>query len=270
MKHYTLLLVLFLFVNNYSYSQVKISKTGGIPNANAILDVESGTKGVLIPRVDLDDVTTAAPLSGVITDGMIIYNYGGDEPDGMYMWEGASWTKINNQSGGPPSPAHYIGQLFGGGIVVYVDVSGNHGLIASLHDLDYSGNFRRRYSNNYSPAGASSFYDGASNTAAMVALDATPGYAGTMCNSYSYGGYSDWYLPAQSQAFQIKKVARIINNVLLNDGDPSTYGLDLSTDYWTSTDTSPYSSAYTLSSNAFFTNMYTKFIFRRVRAFRSF
>ena len=33
------------------------------------------------------------------------------------------------------TPKHYVGELFGGGIVFFVWANGNHGLIASLDDL---------------------------------------------------------------------------------------------------------------------------------------
>jgi len=92
---------------------------------------------------------------------------------------------------------HYIGELFGGGIVYYVYDNGTHGLIASLDDLD--GGSGVAWSGNTSVligATAQSFYNGASNTRAMVTQDATATKAGTLCDSYSNGGSSDWYLPA--------------------------------------------------------------------------
>lgn len=72
----------------YGFSQIGIGTT--IPNESAILDVESIDKGLLIPRVDLDDVSTAAPINTPAT-GLLVYNQGGDETDGFYYWNGTSW-----------------------------------------------------------------------------------------------------------------------------------------------------------------------------------
>lgn len=65
-------------------AQVGIGNTS--PDSNTILDITALDKGVLIPRVQLNDRTTAAPLTLPIVDGMLIYSSGGDEPDGFYYW----------------------------------------------------------------------------------------------------------------------------------------------------------------------------------------
>lgn len=140
------------------------------------------------------------------------------------------------------SPIHYVGELYGGGIVYWVDDTGTHGLIASLDDLD-GGNGVAWSANAGTGIGATaqSFYDGASNTAAIVALDNTPGYAATLCVSYTGGGYSDWYLPSHQELQYLRNSSLIINQILANDGDSSTNGLNISNSspygyYWSSTE----------------------------------
>jgi hypothetical protein len=171
---------------------------------------------------------------------------------------------------------HYVGELFGGGIVYYVSDNGTRGLIASLDDLDvgigaaWSGNTFTLIG-----ATAQSFYDGASNTAAMVAQDATANKAGTLCDSYSNGGFSDWYLPASWELNLLYNSAFIISNILDNDGNSATqplnstyvaphYGM-----YWSSTEGGTghgwYYSICLGSSN--FTSKSTSYRVRAIRAF---
>ena len=89
---FVLALVLF-FVNNIN-AQVRVASTAGTPDVSAMLDIVSTNKGLLIPRVDLDDVSTAAPITSPAT-GLLVYNSGGDEPDGFYYWSGSKWIILN-------------------------------------------------------------------------------------------------------------------------------------------------------------------------------
>jgi len=138
---------------------------------------------------------------------------------------------------GGSAGGHYLGELYGGGIVYYVYDNGQHGLIASLDDLDGGSGVAWSATNNVEiGATAQSFYDGASNTAAIVAQDATSGYAATLCNSYSGGGQTDWYLPASWELNLLYNSAFLINKILENDGNTSTNGLGHLI-YWSSTET---------------------------------
>jgi hypothetical protein len=137
---------------------------------------------------------------------------------------------------------HYIGELFGGGIVCYVYDNGVHGLIASLDDLD-GGNGVAWSGDTTTNAGtANGYYNGLGNTAAMVALDATANKAGTLCDSYSNGGYTDWYLPALWELNLLYNSAYAISVKLANDGDPTTSPIHLGNvapingRYWSSTE----------------------------------
>tara|TARA_B100000809_G_scaffold241111_1_gene264023 strand:+ start:1757 stop:2782 length:1026 start_codon:yes stop_codon:yes gene_type:complete len=171
---------------------------------------------------------------------------------------------------------HYLGELFGGGIVYYVYDNGAHGLIASLDDLD--GGIGVAWSGNtFTSIGvtAQSFYDGSSNTAAMVTQDATPNKAGTLCDSYSNGGYSDWYLPASWELNLLFNSAFLISNILDNDGNSATqpllpdyvaphYGI-----YWSSTERNTGHGWYYSFSLAY-SNFTSKSTYYRVRAVRAF
>ncbi len=69
------------------------------PDANAILDVTSTTKGLLMPRIALTGITSASPLSA-FTAGMVVYNTAtaGTSPNnvtpGFYVSDGSKWIAL--------------------------------------------------------------------------------------------------------------------------------------------------------------------------------
>jgi len=154
---------------------------------------------------------------------------------------------VVNATGG--SSGHYVGELFGGGIVFFVYDNGQHGLIATLDDLD--GGTGVAWSGNTSTLigiTAQSMTDGATNTAAIVAQDATPNKAATLCNSYTGGGFTDWYLPSNRELYLLASQDVLIDLILDNDGDPTTNGfsqeyyiLPTYGRYWSSTENDSYS-----------------------------
>ena len=136
---------------------------------------------------------------------------------------------------------HYVGELYDGGIVFYVYHNGQHGLIASLDDLDGGSGVAWSATQSTRVSGrASSMTDGASNTTAIGAQNATAGYAATLCNSYTGGGFIDWYLPANRELLLLTSQDILIDQTLDNDGNPATNGFTqevVSSDgrYWSST-----------------------------------
>ena len=67
------------------------------PNTSAMLHVESTNKGLLIPRVQLDDVTTTAPVTSP-ANGLMVFNATGSEMHGFYYWDGTAnrWRALNH------------------------------------------------------------------------------------------------------------------------------------------------------------------------------
>lgn len=89
-----------------------------------------------------------------------------------------------------------IGDEYQGGIVFYLDRSGEHGLIAAPNDQTTE----KVWWGPNSETGALSPTDGQSNTKKIVEyFQAEPlmtPTAAERCDNLSLGGYSDWYLPA--------------------------------------------------------------------------
>ena len=79
-----------------AYSQVKITDGSVFTmDANSILELESPDKGLLIPRVKLNDITLPAPLTAPVPVGMLVFSNGGDINDGFYYWNGTLWRGVN-------------------------------------------------------------------------------------------------------------------------------------------------------------------------------
>ena len=108
---------------------------------------------------------------------------------------------------------HYVGEFFGGGIVIHVDHTGQHGLIMSLEDLSTSAQ-----AGTFSP---NSTWDGASNTADALGGSAA-GSGVVLCSDYSAGGFTDWYLPSRDEMRIIVNNLYEVNKALDSDGDPLT------------------------------------------------
>ncbi len=126
---------------------------------------------------------------------------------------------------------HYIGELFGGGIIVAVwkESGTEHGLIASLSDLSYS----MEWSNITDvPVGeaAQSPRDGQANTRAIIAQSGHLYSAAQLCDDYSSGGFTDWYLPAAWELNQCFNAVFVVNTIL---GDIYGFKFDV---YWGSTE----------------------------------
>lgn len=160
---------------------------------------------------------------------------------------------------------HYVGELYGGGIVVDVWKEGDDEkvLIASIENLKSTLGFYNLAGNDYSSswiyggtssitaigASAQSLYNGRQNTDAILFFSNSKGYTGSaaqVCVDYRGGGYDDWYLPSYYEINSVYKNVNIINKVLKNENISfvrnyvSSYSSDpgyiYKGGYWTSTE----------------------------------
>ncbi len=115
-----------------------------------------------------------------------------------------------------------IGQSYGGGIIFYLDNTGQHGLICGPSDIAAK------------PWGCpgpcyslpTTFGAGAQNTTTIVSLCSQQNTAAVACDQYSINGYSDWYLPSHSE------LKLIWQNLYLNNVSASLSNGN----YWSSSD----------------------------------
>lgn len=81
-------------------SQIGIGTTS--PNPNSILELNSTSKGFLLPRMALTNTTSPAPL-GAFVEGITVYNTAtiGELSPGIYFSNGTSWISIAEASKKP-------------------------------------------------------------------------------------------------------------------------------------------------------------------------
>jgi hypothetical protein len=76
------------------FAQIKIGDNPKVLNPDAILEIESTNKGVLLPRLSLRSTTSSFPLKK-FTAGMMVYNTSSinDLTPGIYYSDGIKWTR---------------------------------------------------------------------------------------------------------------------------------------------------------------------------------
>lgn len=110
------------------------------------------------------------------------------------------------------SVIHHIGEKFGGGIIFYLDETGQHGLIAAPSDL----NKRYRWGCGHENVGAKSLNDGLINTNKII--ERSEGKtAARKCSELVIDNFHDWYLPALAELKLIYDNKMKIEGLTTND-----------------------------------------------------
>ncbi|MDD3741911.1 MAG: hypothetical protein PHH30_11810 [Bacteroidales bacterium] len=97
------LIAILLFSATFIYSSGILAQNVGIgtttPHASAMLDVQSSSQGILIPRVTLIATNNSTtPVNGPAT-GLLVYNSGGSLENGFYYWDGTEWVLVGSGGG---------------------------------------------------------------------------------------------------------------------------------------------------------------------------
>jgi hypothetical protein len=125
--------------------------------------------------------------------------------------------------------------LYAGGIIFYLDSSGQHGIVCAQVDQGIAiWGCNGIMANQSLNIGA-----GAINTAIMVASCNTPSTAGRICNELVLNGYDDWFLPSFDELFLMW------SNLHVNG--LGSFDLTWPSEYWSSTASYNCCSAYNLS-----------------------
>ncbi len=148
----------------------------------------------------------------------------------------ASPYVINASSG---SAAHYVGELYGGGVVFWVDQTGQHGLIVSMIDLS-TGQAWSNITDQLIGTTAQSDWDGNSNTTAITGQSGHTSSAAKLCADYTNadygtGTYSDWYLPSRGELNDLWNNLKAVQKALDSDGNSSTTAIAKNY-YWSSSE----------------------------------
>lgn len=88
-----LFILLTLFATGVLSQSIGINADGSAPDGSAMLDISSTEKGLLIPRLDIDDLTTEAPVTSPAL-GLMAFNTNTTTGIGLYYWDGAAWVRF--------------------------------------------------------------------------------------------------------------------------------------------------------------------------------
>jgi len=117
MKREIILLLVIVLLSAFGWSQTGIGVES--PNDEAVLEIASSTKGVLLPKVALNNSAQTFHLTTTAQnahEGMLLYNTntdvtGGLSGAGYYYWGGTQWQRLVSSDGSPniflPNPGDF-------------------------------------------------------------------------------------------------------------------------------------------------------------------
>lgn len=175
--------VLYYAMPQQLFSQsVGINTTGSLPKDAALLEVGEGspdTKGLLIPRVNLADVSSYPPLTGTAVTSLIVYSTtsptNGNGP-GYYYWSGTKWINIPAPSNGPGNSGQVLSSQGSGNSPQWSTLSGSG-------------------CNGCSPC--------ASQWGSYSGATMNWGDCARTCANSTEGTYSDWRMPTMKDAIEL-------------------------------------------------------------------
>ena len=183
---------------------------------------------------------------------------------------GITTTDTANWNNKLDEPSHYVGELYGGGVVFWVDHTGESGLIVSMADLSTS----QAWSNvTNKKIGTTNDWDGASNTDSIIGQSNHASSAAQLCvdyinPDYGTGTYRDWYLPSLAELNHVWINFYEVQKALTNDGNSTTTPLTRD-NYWSSSEYLNYYAWY-FNFHCGYAGTYTKNASYYVRAVRAF
>ena len=177
---------MLLFCSNLLLAQVGINTDSSNPDPSAGLDVNFNNKGFLPPRM------STTQISAIITpaEGLMVYNISIHSP----VYDGTGWKRTDGQ--------FYIGASYGGGIIFYIDGTGQHGLISAI--TDQSTGAQWGCTGTFWGGTSTAIGTGQANTTIIVnGCSAIAGIAARICNDLVLNGYTDWFLPSLDELYQM-------------------------------------------------------------------
>lgn len=94
MKNVSLTLFFSFISLTYLNAQVAIGTSTPAPGTILHMEDTTGTSGVLFPKVDIEDLSTVAPLPSGSQDGTIVYNINTTTGAGYYFLKDNRWQPI--------------------------------------------------------------------------------------------------------------------------------------------------------------------------------
>jgi hypothetical protein len=156
-------------------------------------------------------------------------------------------------------PKFRIGQEYGGGIIFYVDASGEHGLIAAKVDQGKAG--WGCQTSKIPGADGIEIGTGFQNTLDIINACQEENIAARLCFDLVLDGYDDWFLPSKDE----------LNQLFLQKDRVGGFVIDVTAPYWSSTEYEIHNAAWRQTFADYFEQtIYDKYNVYNVRAIRSF
>jgi len=196
---------------------VNISQQGigtGNPNVSAALEISSTTQGFLPPRMTDVEMNAISPVAG-----LQVYNTTINLP---LFYNGSEWLKLDGSL--------YIGKSYAGGIIFYVDNTGEHGYVCAENDQSTGAEWGC-VGTDIPGANGTAVGTGVQNTIDIEAGCTTTGTAADICANLSLNSYSDWFLPSKDEL-----------NLMYTNLYLKGFGGFTSTRYWSSSEGDPWNS----------------------------
>ena len=108
MKHILTIFSFFFICILIKSQTVGVNSTGAFPATSAMLDVSSTDKGILIPRVNIIDLNTAAPVAAPVTS-LLVYNTNVASGVGYYFWDGSKWVQLSDANSNSDEDWYEVG-----------------------------------------------------------------------------------------------------------------------------------------------------------------
>lgn len=129
-------------LSNCVFAQIKIGDNPKSINPDAMLEIESSNKGLLLPRISLKSISSPSPLKN-FTKGMVVYNTSTNNEllPGLYYCDGINWirgTTVSKESPSAPNPNEFW-SLTGNNNVAscnFIGPTNNAALIVKTNNLE--------------------------------------------------------------------------------------------------------------------------------------
>jgi hypothetical protein len=209
---------------------VYVETQKSVTNANGLVTIEIGNGTIVSGNFTTIDWANGIYSIKTETDptGGTSYSISGTSqllsvPYAFYAINAGSTNAIISKD----TSVHFIGELYGGGVVFYVDPTGKHGLICSMLDVSSFGQAWSDVSATSIGTTAQSTWNGLGNCNAIIGQGGHTTSAAKLCFDYTNANYgtgvfSDWYLPSIDQLNMIYNVRYQVNKALETDGNSAT------------------------------------------------
>jgi len=152
-----------------------------------------------------------------------------------------------------------IGDTYQGGIIFYIDASGEHGLIAAPTDQSTGIVWYNNSVETTTGATRDGIGAGDANTNIILGNQGIGSYAAYLCDTFTLGSYTDWYLPSKYEL-----------NLMYTNLKLASLGGFGSGFYWSSTESNSFYHAWAQNFTSGYQDIYNKYRTDSVRAIRAF